>query len=197
VIPALYWLLERLRHVHVDWIGVGILFALSMIFTVVVSKSGSLVPRSREGVTPRGQSAQKVVNLLPLQVECIALARELKWFLNTMPPPDTNAIQIMRQSRDVFDWSERLTQRTEQRQAWSQKLGHAYADQFSDRVTDLVHKLGAEGVDVSLLMVHSKWVSNEDDVNAAISVLRKLAFEVEDNNEARISRRSEGARGFR
>jgi hypothetical protein len=130
--------------------------------------------------------------LSPIQIECISIARELKQFLMEMPPPDSNVIELMRQSRDVLDWYGRLAQRPEQMQAWSNQLGHAYASQFSAKVTALIHDLGAKGVDISALEPYQKWVGSDDNVNAAIRALRQLAFEVEDRDETRIPRRSKG-----
>jgi hypothetical protein len=122
----------------------------------------------------------------PLQIDCISLARDLKSFLAVMPPPDTNALQIMRQSRDTLDWTQRMLNRTEEMEAWSERLGHAYASRFSLRITNLIHRLGAEGIDVSELEQYDKWVGSDDNVNAAIRTLRRLAFEVEDRDETRV-----------
>ena len=121
--------------------------------------------------------------LSSLQIECIELARELKQFLSEMPPPDNDVFEISRHSRDVFDWATRVSQRPQQMEAWSNKLGHAYASRFSLKVTALIHQLGAEGIDVSQLEPYQKLVGSDDNVNAAICALRQLCFELADRDE--------------
>jgi hypothetical protein len=136
----------------------------------------------------------------PLQIECIELARDLNGLLEEMPPPDDPVTQVMRGEgnvRNALEWSARVAAHPKEMEAWSDRLGHAYAAKYSARMTGLVHKLGAKGIDVSELRTFAGWVGSDNNVNRAIYLLRVAVFEIEDNDETRIPRRTEGARSIR
>ena len=117
-------------------------------------------------------STRPELPLTPLQIEALQLASDLHHFgrkFNFVPLPyedDDPAGWIVRSSRHDKEVSE--------------QLGHAYvAEGFAERVTTLVHKLGAIKMNVEELEQFEKWVGSEDNVKGAIKALWTLAEEME------------------
>ncbi len=107
--------------------------------------------------------------LSPLQVEALQLAKELQQFQKQFPfnptPPEDTAEWIVRSIKEKSEYSD--------------QLGHAYvAGGFAERVTKLVHKLGAMKMNVAELEQYEKWVGSEDNVRNLIKSLWRLAQEM-------------------
>ena len=49
VLPGVFWALQRIRNVHVDWIGVGILFGLCVVVAILLFSSKRSVAKVAEG----------------------------------------------------------------------------------------------------------------------------------------------------
>jgi hypothetical protein len=111
-------------------------------------------------------------NFTPLQIETLNLARDLQLFhKNTEPAP------LSTNWPDTVDGQRQFIVKNCE---WSEQLGHAYVSGgFAERVTKLVHKLGAKKINVSALEQFCKWVGSEDNVTSAIKALWTLAEEME------------------
>jgi hypothetical protein len=108
----------------------------------------------------------------PLQIETLNLARDLQLFYKTIEPcPVATNWPNTRDGQE--EYGEALGE-------WSVHLGHAYiSGGFSDRVTKLVHKLGALRINVDDLERYSKSVGSEENLKDAINALWNLAKRME------------------
>ncbi len=108
----------------------------------------------------------------PLQIETLNLARDLQLFYKTIEPcPVATNWPNTRDGQE--EYGEALGE-------WSVHLGHAYiSGGFSDRVTKLVHKLGALRINVDDLERYSKSVGSEENLKDAINALWNLAERME------------------
>jgi hypothetical protein len=101
----------------------------------------------------------------PLQVEILALVKALDQFSKEFEPPPP----ISNNSEEHVAW-------IIEHNHWGTRLEHAYADQFSARVTVIAHKLGAKGFPVEDLNAKIRSM----DAVAKVSVgLRKLFWDAD------------------
>ena len=115
---SLGWaLLERIRSVHVDWIGIGILFALCMML-------GYLVFPVR--MTFRRRATYESPIFSPLQVEAFQLAKDiLKYFADFEPIPPNAGPRNTQEEKDIS---------ISRRVRWRERFYSGFKLRFDERI---------------------------------------------------------------
>ena len=186
---------QRVRHGSVDWWGIAALFVVTcIVFWIGRSKAAKLsqsIPAALptpdeatngnealiEDMQLRLKTVEAQISIFnPLQIEAFQLAKDVSDLKKTIPlPPFVDPNAFDRTAAGISAHSKEIDRLTD---PWEDKLRHAYANTFADRVTSMVHRFGAKGCNVADVEEHSKWVVSIDSLDHIAKSLRLLAVEV-------------------
>jgi hypothetical protein len=182
VITALKALTDFARHSKIDWVGVGILFALcAILFSLLI---GSLLNK-RGGKRPPSAadeadalSTQEVLS--PLQRDALQLASDLRGFLVELGP-----VPVVDRSRFGGDAVPYLVEIMEVGGAWSSQAQAKYELAFDGRVEELRRRFAAQGIPADKLSKQAGATPTEirNQIKAFASTLWELAAKVGDVND--------------
>jgi hypothetical protein len=147
VVTAAYGLFQKARHIQVDWIGLGILFALSFVAGLLLIlirklklKKSAIDPPTNGLATDSG-----VAKLFsPLQIDTFQLAKDLQEFVDSMGPPASGNPELNDGSDHGF--ARYVLDDVRRGSAWRSKFNAGYVAKFSQRVKYLRHEVAKCGV---------------------------------------------------
>ena len=129
-------------------------------------------------MSPIGVDGDSEALFTTLQTEVFRLAQELRSFLDDIGPRP----KFDRSPGDGNDTPARLgnlANNTALAVPWLERLRHEYAARFADRVTSVVHRLGAEGVPIMDFEQRVGAVDDEKDVRDIAGQLPALAIKLD------------------
>jgi hypothetical protein len=184
MMPTVYALYQKARHLSIDWWVFGGVFLLSLISSPLAAcwfstRSNRLSPADKENPSlPTDIPTNPVISLFsPLQVEAFQLAKDLReFFIGLGPRPVLEKNPQNRTDGPI----ERAFEFLEEKQGpWNQKLTHGYSLHFADRVYRMKHQLGEVGLSNRLFDdIENMGILNVSNIPDLAREIDRLAVDV-------------------
>jgi hypothetical protein len=159
VISLLAAMWQYLRHRSVDWWGVLGLFAMT-VFVVLFARKNPNCAIESQPIGDHPDRRSPIYEMLPLEIDSLAIARQLRGFIDEMGPKPHLALDINPGGGDR-GYAEARHQAEISR--WETSLRAKYKNNFATEVTSLLGRLAEEGVSDQYVKPYAAELSTEQD----------------------------------